>query len=329
MTQSFIPEVDAAGKAAANHNRNDNMPVAAIMVFDNPEFGRVRISLNEKGEPLFCGKDVCEALGYRRTADAINQHVDISDSVKHRIRCEGLRCGEPVMQNRSFVFVTESGLYSLVFGSKLDSAQKFKLWVTSVVLPQIRKTGGYVPLHEADTPDDIRQRAEEVLSATLAQRDGCIARQKKLIAEQDERIRSLDRQVGEQLVRIQKSAEEIVGLERDVDRLLPKALYADRVLESISCYTTTQVAKELGLTAQELNRLLCAEHVQYYQSGQYMLYAEYAHRGLARSRTRLDLFAGRENVYTRMYLVWTERGRKFIHELARKAFSLLQAVPAS
>ena len=91
MTQSFIPEVDAAGKAAANHNLNDNMPVAAIMVFDNPEFGSIRVVTDERGEPLFCGKDVCEALGYRRTADAINQHVDISDSVKHRIRCEGLR----------------------------------------------------------------------------------------------------------------------------------------------------------------------------------------------------------------------------------------------
>ena len=72
--------------------------------------------------------------------------------------------------------------------------------------------------------------------------------------------------------------------------------------------------KELGMTAQELNRLLCAERVQYYQSGQYMLYAEYAHRGLAKSRTHFDLFVGRDTVCTRMYLVWTEKGRKFIHQ---------------
>ena len=78
--------------------------------------------------------------------------------------------------------------------------------------------------------------------------------------------------------------------------------------------TAVAIAKELGMTAQELNRLLCAERVQYYQSGQYMLYAEYAHRGLAKSRTHFDLFVGRDTVCTRMYLVWTEKGRKFIHQ---------------
>ena len=108
--------------------------------------------------------------------------------------------------------------------------------------------------------------------------------------------------------------KQLAEQEVEIDRLLPKALYADNVLDSISCYTTTQIAKELGMTAQELNRLLCAERVQYYQSGQYMLYAEYAHRGLAKSRTHFDLFVGRDTVCTRMYLVWTEKGRKFIHQ---------------
>ena len=108
--------------------------------------------------------------------------------------------------------------------------------------------------------------------------------------------------------------KQLAEQETEIDRLLPKALYADNVLDSISCYTTTQIAKELGMTAQELNRLLCAERVQYYQSGQYMLYAEYAHRGLAKSRTHFDLFVGRDTVCTRMYLVWTEKGRKFIHQ---------------
>ena len=263
---------------------------ATVMVFNNSEFGNIRISLDGKGEPLFCGKDVCEVLGYRRTADAVNQHVDISDAVKHRIRCEGLRGGKPVVQYRSVLFVTESGFYALVLGSKLDTAQKFKHWVTAVVLPQIRKTGGFVPLHEGDTDEDIRRRAEEVLRKTLQEKDSFIAQQKKLIAEQ----------------------------ETEIDRLLPKALYADNVLDSISCYTTTQIAKELGMTAQELNRLLCAERVQYYQSGQYMLYAEYAHRGLAKSRTHFDLFVGRDTVCTRMYLVWTEKGRKFIHQKVKR-----------
>ena len=264
-------------KAAANmvaSNAANHKNAIRVMVFENPEFGRIRTMTDKKGYPLFCGKDVCEALGYRKPDVAVRQHVTARDVTKRYV---GLMVGQkkdgtPIVQQRQILFVTESGLYDLIFGSKLDSAQKFKHWVTSVVLPQIRKTGGFVPLNESDTDEDIRRRTEEVLKATLEQKD-------KLIAEQ----------------------------EVEIDRLLPKALYADSVLESISCYTTTQIAKELGMTAQELNRWLCAERIQYYQSGQYMLYAEYAHRGLAKSRT----------VHTRMYLVWTETGREFIHLRAK------------
>ena len=269
---------NTAASAAANHN------AIQVMVFENPEFGRIRTMTDKKGYPLFCGKDVCEALGYRTPDVAVRQHVTARDVTKRYV---GLMVGQkkdgtPIVQQRQILFVTESGLYDLIFGSKLDSAQKFKHWVTSVVLPQIRKTGGFVPLNEGDTEEDIRRRTEEVLKATLEQKD-------KLIAEQ----------------------------EVEIDRLLPKALYADSVLESISCYTTTQIAKELGMTAQELNRWLCAERIQYYQSGQYMLYAEYAHRGLAKSRTHYELFVGRDTVHTRMYLVWTEKGREFIHLRAK------------
>lgn len=282
MTNSISQKVVAAGNAAANHN------AIQVMVFEDPEFGRIRTMTDKKGYPLFCGKDVCEALGYRKPDVAVRQHVTARDVTKRYV---GLMVGKkkdgtPIVQQRQILFVTESGFYALVLGSKLDTAQKFKHWVTAVVLPQIRKTGGFVPLHEGDTDEDIRRRAEEVLRKTLQEKDSFIAQQKKLIAEQ----------------------------EVEIDRLLPKALYADNVLDSISCYTTTQIAKELGMTAQELNRLLCAERVQYYQSGQYMLYAEYAHRGLAKSRTHFDLFVGRDTVCTRMYLVWTEKGRKFIHQ---------------
>lgn len=269
---------NTAASAAANHN------AIQVMVFENPEFGRIRTMTDKKGYPLFCGKDVCEALGYRKPDVAVRQHVTARDVTKRYV---GLMVGKkkdgtPIVQQRQILFVTESGFYALVLGSKLDSAQKFKHWVTAVVLPQIRKTGGFVPLNESDTDEDIRRRTEEVLKATLEQKD-------KLIAEQ----------------------------EVEIDRLLPKALYTDSVLESISCYTTTQIAKELGMTAQELNRWLCAERIQYYQSGQYMLYADYAHRGLAKSRTHYELFVGRDTVHTRMYLVWTETGREFIHLRAK------------
>ena len=156
---------------------------------------------------------------------------------------------------------------------------------------------------------------------------------KKLIGEQDEEIHRLNEEVNDQMVRMAIQGQNVVALERQVDGLLPKAMYSDNVLDSVSCFTTTQVAKELGITAQELNRSLCSLHVQYYQSGQYMLYAEYAHMGLAKSRTKYRAFmtpAGdgtkREvgRVVTSTYLVWTEKGRKFVHDLVKRFWELAE-----
>ena len=288
-----------------NSNQNENIDV---MVFENPEFGPIRTMNDKDGEPLFCCKDVCEALGFKRTSESIQQHVSKVDTVKRSIYFQRkLKNGTlGVKRKMEMLFINESGFYCLVFGSKLEAAQRFKHWVTSEVLPSIRKNGYYSMLNMKD----------------------------KLIAEQDERIRDLDHTVGEQLVRLQKSAEEILGLEGDIDRLRPKALSPDSVLDSISCYTTTQIAKELGCTAQELNRSLCACHVQYYQSGQYLLYADYAHLGLAKSRTRykammlpVDAVPGKKQgrVFTHTYLVWTEKGRKFIHDLAKRMLELANA----
>ena len=226
-------------------------------------------------------------------------------------------------------FVNESGFYALVLGSKLPTAVKFKNWVTSEVLPQIRKTGGYIPVQQGESDEETIRHAEEILRATLKEKENLlknqqvqIDQQKKLIGEQDTEIRRLNGVVDEQVVCIAKNGENIIQLENQVDHLLPKALYTDNVLNSVSCYTTTQIAKELGITAQELNRQLCALHIQYYQSGQYLLYADYAHMGLAKSRTRYSTLpdphcdGAQEKLgtaYTHTYLVWTERGRKFIH----------------
>ena len=197
------------------------------------------------------------------------------------------------------------------------------------VLPQIRKTGGYIPVKQGESDEETIRHAEEILRATLKEKENLlknqqvqIDQQKKLIGEQDTEIRRLNGVVDEQVVCIAKNGENIIQLENQVDHLLPKALYTDNVLNSVSCYTTTQIAKELGITAQELNRQLCALHIQYYQSGQYLLYADYAHMGLAKSRTRYSTLpdphcdGAQEKLgtaYTHTYLVWTERGRKFIH----------------
>ena len=258
------------------------------------------------------------------------------------------------MQIVQMIFVNESGFYALVLGSKLPSALMFKDWVTSVVLPQIRKTGGYIPVNEGESEEEMIRSAEQILRATLKEKENLLEKQKKLLEEQkillhqQEVQMGLDKKlIGEQDIEIRRlngvldeqtrwasiQGENVINLEKQVDGLLPKAIYSDNVLDSVSCFTTTQVAKELGITAQELNRSLCSLHVQYYQSGQYMLYAEYAHMGLAKSRTKYRAFMAPAGdgtkrkvgkVVTSTYLVWTEKGRKFIHDLVHRFWELAE-----
>ena len=366
------------GKKVADKKEANKKQAAQVAVFENPEFGMVRTATDEKGEPWFCAKDLCDVLGYKRAYDTVKQRVSSSDTIKYSVtRTVKNRYGEcsgrgVVVQ---MIFVNESGFYALVLGSKLPSAVKFKDWVTSVVLPQIRKTGGYIPVKEGESEEETIRNAEEILRATLKKKEELLEQQKKLIeeqkarldgqkawiadqdarliqqkallhqqevqmgldkkliGEQDVEIRRLNGVVDEQVVNIARKGENIIHLEHQVDGLMPKAIYSDNVLDSVSCFTTTQVAKELGITAQELNRSLCALHIQYYQSGQYMLYAEYAHMGLAKSRTRYNAFLdpncdGRKEkmgkAVTHTYLVWTEKGRKFIHDLAHRFWELAE-----
>lgn len=323
------------GKKVADKKEANKKQAAQVAVFENPEFGTVRTTIDKKGEPWFCAKDLCDVLGYRRADNAVRQHVNPLNALKQCIKVDVRKKSDGTISQRltPMIFVNESGFYALVLGSKLATAVKFKDWVTSVVLPQIRKTGGYIPVHEGESEEETIRNAEEILRATLKKKEMLLEQQRKLIGEQDEEIRRLNGVVDEQVVNIARKGENIIHLEHQVDGLMPKAIYSDNVLDSVSCFTTTQVAKELGVTAQELNRSLCALHIQYYQSGQYMLYAEYAHMGLAKSRTRYNAFLdpkcdGRKEkmgkTVTHTYLVWTEKGRKFIHDLAHRFWELAE-----
>lgn len=105
-----------------------------LQIFSNEEFGQVRtVTINE--EVWFVGKDVADILEYTNTAKAIRDHIDEEDKLTERIVLSG--------QNREVIFINESGLYSLILSSKMPNARKFKRWVTSEVLPAIRKTGSY------------------------------------------------------------------------------------------------------------------------------------------------------------------------------------------
>ena len=243
-----------------------------IQIFKNEQFGEIRTILDEKGQPWFVGKDVAEMLGYKKSRNALMAHVDADDKKDALIQA-------PLGGPQNMTIINESGLYSLVLASKLPQAKAFKRWVTSEVLPQIRKTGGYIPLKDGEgrvlSDLEIMCRAMMIMKKSIEQKEQLIA------------------------------------------NLQPKADYVDEVLDSVDCLTMTQVAKGLGMTVHDLTTRLLQDSIIYEQSGQYMLYAPYARKGLAATRTHThrDLFG---TVRTHTYLVWTEKGKKFISEHLKK-----------
>lgn len=106
-----------------------------LKIFDNEEFGEIRTVVID-GEPWFVGRDVAEALGYKKIGEALKTNVDEMDATMMGVI-------DSLGREQQTKVINESGLYSLIFGSKLESAKRFKHWVTSEVLPSIRKTGGY------------------------------------------------------------------------------------------------------------------------------------------------------------------------------------------
>ena len=129
-----------------------------LQIFKNEEFGEVRtVTINN--EPWFVGKDVATSFGYERTADAIRQHVEAEDKGVGEIQTPG------GIQNMTII--NESGLYALIFGSKLESAKRFKHWVTSEVLPAIHKHGGYIAGQENMSDEELLAKALMVAQSKI------------------------------------------------------------------------------------------------------------------------------------------------------------------
>ena len=136
----------------------------AIQIFTNEVFGEIR-TCQVNNQIMFVGKDVATALGYAKPENAISTHVDIEDKTTTLIQGTGSN------YKSKMVIINESGLYSLILSSKLPQAKEFKRWVTSEVLPQIRKTGGYIPTRDAEGRElsgrEILERADAIVGRTL------------------------------------------------------------------------------------------------------------------------------------------------------------------
>lgn len=238
-----------------------------LTIFESSEFGAIR-TVELDGEPWLVGKDVATALGYSNTRDALDRHVDPEDK-NTVVNPDGNR-GNPNM-----TIINESGLYSLVLSSKLPTARKFRRWVTSEVLPSIRRTGGYnLP---KDYPSALRALAdtEEKRLALLAENEA----QRQVIADFE-----------------------------------PVRQYVDTILHSKGSLATSQIAADYGISARALNRILHEEGIQHKVNSQWILYREHMGKGWTDSRTIQFIHSdGRPDA--KMMTYWTQKGRMMIHDL--------------
>lgn len=267
-----------------------------IKIFNSPQFGEIR-TIEVSGQPYFVGNDVALALGYAKPRNAIMQHVDNEDALKR-----GIPDNQGFTQETTLI--NESGVYSLVFSSKLPTAKAFKKWVTSEVLPTIRKTGGYLATKQDDTPEEIMARALTIAQATLAKRE--------------ERLKQLEAQAEQQQVTIEIQTEEI-------KKSAPKVSYYDKHLQSVNALTATQIAKEIGMSAEKLNSKLKELGIQFKQSGQWLLKSPYDKWGMHETRTNI-FTSERGNTHTNTYTVWTQRGRRFIIALYENDWNVKKAI---
>ena len=242
-----------------------------LQIFKNEEFGELR-TLTIDGVPYFVGKDAATNLGYVNPRDALAKHVDAEDKRESQIATPS---GVQTM-----TVINESGLYSLILSSKLPTAKKFKHWVTSEVLPAIRKYGVYA------TEDFIKQAiadpkfAIDILSALQAERD------------------------------------KVAVLTQQVAELQPKASYYDVVLNCKDLVSVSKIAKDYGMSAVAFNKLLHKLGVQFKQGDIWLLYQQYARLGWTSTKT-LSYSGDDGSIHSRIHMYWTQKGRLGLYDFLK------------
>lgn len=239
---------------------------ANLRTFKNETFGEVR-TLEINGEPWFVGKDVATALGYVKPVDAVRKHVDTED--------RGVSKTETPSGAQQMVVINESGLYSLIMGSKLESAKKFKRWVTSEVIPSIRKHGAYMT---ESALDDVMQSPETIYKMAEA-----------MLEERNKRM----------------------SLEAQLDSAKPKITFYDGIVESGYCTNLRTTAKEIGVPEHAFVDYLLANDYIYRSkgTGHLLPYANARNEGKFVVRDYYD--ASKYGTY----LMFTPAGKSTFYEL--------------
>lgn len=266
-----------------------------VKIFNSPMFGELRVTRNGKGELLFCLKDVCDSLGLQVGATAKRLEQQVISSIN-------------VLTNggsQQMYFVTEPDLYRCIFQSRKPTARKFQDWVFNEVLPSLRTTGAYVVAKEEDSEEDIIARGLIAAKAALARRE--------------QRIKELECENSQSKQVIEIQSERIA---KDA----PKVEYYDQTLAAENMLTTRQIANELGITANELHNKLQQLKIIFRQSNQWLINKPYSTWKLHGTRTYTYYDTHKDVTYAKPYLVWSQRGRRFILALYKNNFNVKLAI---
>lgn len=249
-----------------------------LQIFKNNKFGEIRTIIDKNNDIWFCIPDIARVLNIAN-ATQLSERIDIEDKAMFDI---GLINGALVN------FTNESGLYTILLRSDKEEAKPFKKWVTSEILPTIRKTGMYLT-------DNIYN----------------------LMMKEPEKI-------GEMLIEYGKAKKENETLKLDnkikdqqILELQPKALYYDLILQCKELLSVTAIAKDYGKSAQEFNKILHDLGVQYKQSGLWFLYQKYAIYGY--TQTKVNPYTKTDGtIDSKTHMYWTQKGRIFLYNLLKE-----------
>lgn len=224
----------------------------------------------------FCAGDIAKVLNFSST-QKITDKVDDED--------KDYRTWVTLGGKQNMVCINESGLYQAILSitkkdkERYEKSREFKRWITGIVIPAIRKDGAYIQDEEKVSQGELSEEEFILKAMTIMQ-------------------------------------NKIDRLSRENAEMKPKVEYVDKILSSTDAVTTTQIAKDYGLSARQLNDILKEEKIQYKQNSQWLLYSKYADKGYMKSDTfRYDKHNG--EVGTKINSKWTQQGRLFIHEVLK------------
>ena len=255
-----------------------------LQIFKNEKFGEMRTT-EINNIPYICLADVCKMLEINNVSQLktrLNQGGVISNEVG--VQTGYKKDGTPAMQMINMTFINESNLYKVIFQSRKPEAEKFTEWVTSEVLPSIRKNGMYATDELLDNPD-LAIRIFEQLKQEREEK-------KKLELENEKQ-------------------NQLIG------ELKPKADYTDKILRAKGTVTINAIANDYGITAFAMNKKLHELGIQYKQGEQWLLYRKYRACGYTHSKT-IHFYHKDGRPDTRMNMEWTQKGRLFLYEILKK-----------